>query len=112
MLAHVPAPEGDPAAPFAMLATLLDQISFGQMPDRTGDAGYSILNEAVRALSLNGEVKETGRLTKLLRFEGAERVPAESVKQETSSVLPGWQGIRCRYNCQSVCDYTYAIHPH
>ena len=31
------------------------------------------------ALSLNGEVTETGRLTKLLR-EGAERVPAEFVK--------------------------------
>ena len=81
VLAHVPAPEGDPAAPFAMLATLLDSDQFlGRCLTGRVMQGTASVNEAVRALSLNGEVKETGRLTKLLRFEGAERVPAESVK--------------------------------
>ena len=81
VLAHVPAPEGDPAAPFAMLATLLDSDQFlGRCLTGRVMQGTASINEAVRALSLNGEVKETGRLTKLLRFEGAERVPAESVK--------------------------------
>ena len=81
VLAHVPAPEGDPVAPFAMLATLLDSDQFlGRCLTGRVMQGTASINEAVRALSLNGEVKETGRLTKLLRFEGAERVPAESVK--------------------------------
>ncbi len=81
VLAHVPAPEGDSAAPFAMLATLLDSDQFlGRCLTGRVMQGTASINEAVRALSLNGEVKETGRLTKLLRFEGAERVPAESVK--------------------------------
>ena len=81
VLAHVPAPEGDPVAPFAMLATLLDSDQFlGRCLTGRVMQGTASVNEAVRALSLNGEVKETGRLTKLLRFEGAERVPAESVK--------------------------------
>ena len=81
VLAHVPAPAGDPAAPFAMLATLLDSDQFlGRCLTGRVMQGTASVNEAVRALSLNGEVKETGRLTKLLRFEGAERVPAESVK--------------------------------
>ena len=81
VLAHVPAPEGDLAAPFAMLATLLDSDQFlGRCLTGRVMQGTASVNEAVRALSLNGEVKETGRLTKLLRFEGAERVPAESVK--------------------------------
>ena len=81
VLAHVPAPEGDPATPFAMLATLLDSDQFlGRCLTGRVMQGTASVNEAVRALSLNGEVKETGRLTKLLRFEGAERVPAESVK--------------------------------
>ena len=81
VLSHVPAPEGDPATPFAMLATLLDSDQFlGRCLTGRVMQGTASVNEAVRALSLNGEVKETGRLTKLLRFEGAERVPAESVK--------------------------------
>ena len=81
VLAHVPAPEGDPATPFAMLATLLDSDQFlGRCLTGRVMQGTASVNEAVRALSLNGEVKETGRLTKLLRFEGADRVPAESVK--------------------------------
>ena len=81
VLAHVPAPEGDPATPFAMLATLLDSDQFlGRCLTGRVLQGTASINEAVRALGLNGEVKETGRLTKLLRFEGAERVPAESVK--------------------------------
>ena len=81
VLAHVPAPEGDPATPFAMLATLLDSDQFlGRCLTGRVMQGTASVNEAVCALSLNGEVKETGRLTKLLRFEGAERVPAESVK--------------------------------
>ena len=81
VLAHVPAPEGDPATPFAMLATLLDSDQFlGRCLTGRVMQGTASVNESVRALSLNGEVKETGRLTKLLRFEGAERVPAESVK--------------------------------
>ena len=81
VLAHVPAPAGDPGTPFAMLATLLDSDQFlGRCLTGRVMQGTASVNEAVRALSLNGEVKETGRLTKLLRFEGAERVPAESVK--------------------------------
>ena len=41
--------------------------------------GQISVNDSVRALSLDGKVVESGRLTKLLRFEGTERVPAEAV---------------------------------
>ena len=34
----------------------------------------------MRALNLEGEVVETGRLTKLLRFEGTQRVPVDEVQ--------------------------------
>lgn len=81
VLAHVPAPEGDATAPFAMLATLLDSDQFlGRCLTGRVMQGSASVNEVVRALNLNGEVTETGRLTKLLRFEGAERVQADSVK--------------------------------
>ena len=42
--------------------------------------GTAKVNEPVHAVNLNGEVVETGRLTKLLRFEGTDRVPVDSVE--------------------------------
>ena len=81
VIAHVPAPESDAAAPFALLATLLDSDQFlGRCLTGRVMQGTACVNDAVRALNLNGDVAETGRLTKLLRFEGTERVPADTVR--------------------------------
>ena len=77
---HVPAPQADINAPFAMLATLLDSDQFlGRCLTGRVMQGQISVNDSVRALSLDGKVVESGRLTKLLRFEGTERVPAEAV---------------------------------
>ena len=81
VIAHVPAPKGDDTAPFALLATLLDSDQFlGRCLTGRVMQGTASVNESVRALDLNGEVTEIGRLTKLLRFEGTERVPTETVR--------------------------------
>ena len=37
--------------------------------------GSASVNDSVRGLNLDGKVIETGRLTKLLKFEGASRIP-------------------------------------
>jgi GTP-binding protein len=80
ILAHVPKPEVDAAKPFAMLATLLDSDPYlGRCLTGRVIQGSAQVNTNVRALNLNGEVVETGRLTKLLRFEGTQRVPVDSV---------------------------------
>jgi GTP-binding protein len=42
--------------------------------------GTAKVNETVRALNLDGKVVESGRLTKLLRFEGLARVPVDTVR--------------------------------
>ena len=41
--------------------------------------GRISVNDSVRALNLDSKVVESGRLTKLLRFEGTERVPTDEV---------------------------------
>jgi len=41
--------------------------------------GQASVNDTVRGLNLDGQVVETGRLTKLLRFEGTARVPVDKV---------------------------------
>jgi GTP-binding protein len=80
IIAHVPAPQADINAPFAMLATLLDSDQFlGRCLTGRVMQGQISVNDSVRALSLDGKVVESGRLTKLLRFEGTERVPTEAV---------------------------------
>ena len=80
ILAHVPKPDVDATKPFAMLATLLDSDPYlGRCLTGRVIQGSTQVNTNVRALNLNGDVVETGRLTKLLRFEGTQRVPVDTV---------------------------------
>jgi len=81
VLEHVPSPEGDIKSPFAMLATLLDSNPFlGRCLTGRVIQGSAKVNDTVKALGLDGSTVETGRLTKLLKFEGTERVPVDEVK--------------------------------
>ena len=87
ILAHVAPPQVDADAPFAMLATLLDSDPYlGRCLVGRVMQGTASVNEAVRALNLDGSVVESGRLTKLLRFEGTNRVPVDSVADRKSVV--------------------------
>ena len=81
ILAHVPPPMVEPDKPFAMLATLLDSDPYiGRCLTGRVLQGKATLNAAVKAIKLNGDQIETGRLTKLLRFEGTKRVPVDEVQ--------------------------------
>ena len=76
IIQHVPAPGLDAEKPFAMLATLLDKDTFlGRCLTGRIVQGRARVNDSVTAINLDGKVVEQGRLTKLLRFEGTERVP-------------------------------------
>jgi GTP-binding protein len=80
ILDHVPLPNVEVDAPFAMLATLLDYDPYlGRCLVGRVVQGQVSVNDTVRGLNLDGQVVETGRLTKLLRFEGTARVPVEKV---------------------------------
>jgi GTP-binding protein len=80
ILNHVPAPDVEIDAPFAMLATLLDSDPYlGRCLVGRVVQGQASVNDTVRGLNLDGQVVETGRLTKLLRFEGTARVPVDKV---------------------------------
>ena len=80
ILDHVPAPDVEFDAPFAMLATLLDSDPYlGRCLVGRVFQGLASVNDTARGLNLDGQVVETGRLTKLLRFEGTARVPVDKV---------------------------------
>ena len=80
ILDHVPQPDVAHDAPFAMLATLLDSDPYlGRCLVGRVMQGQASVNDSVRGLSLDGQIVESGRLTKLLRFEGTSRVPVDKV---------------------------------
>ena len=78
ILRHVPAPVGDPGAPFAMLATTLEANPYlGRLLTGRIVGGTLRANQALKALSRTGETIEAGRATKILGFRGLERLPIE-----------------------------------
>ncbi len=63
-----------------MLATLLDSDPFlGRCLTGRVLHGSAKVNDAVKAINLEGQQVEAGRLTKLLMFEGTKRVPVDEV---------------------------------
>jgi len=77
VLKHVPAPDVDENAPFAMLATMLHADNFlGRILTGRVYQGRAKLNMPVKVLREDGTV-ETGRLSKLMGFRGLERVPQD-----------------------------------
>ena len=78
IVAHVPAPSGNPDQPFRMLASLLDSDPFlGRTLTGLVHDGRIRTNTNIKALSRDGKTVETLRVTKLLAFEGLERKPIE-----------------------------------
>jgi GTP-binding protein len=80
ILSHVPTPKVYIDKPFAMLATLLDSDPYlGRCLVGRVIQGSVNVNETVKAINLNGEIIESGRLTKLLRFDGMAKVAVDRV---------------------------------
>jgi GTP-binding protein len=81
IVAHVPPPETDPEAPFAMLASMLESDPYlGRVLTGRVHSGRVRLNMPVKVLSRDGERLEEARLTKLLSFRGLKRVPVETAE--------------------------------
>ena len=71
---HVPSPDVDNSKPFAMLSTLLDYDPYlGRCLIGRVEQGSAKINDNVHAVNLSGKIVETGRLTKLLKFEGTKK---------------------------------------
>lgn len=75
---YVPAPKVDKSGSFSMLASILTadpylgRILIGKVYSGSAKAGT-----AIKSLDLNGNIIESGRLTKLFGFKGIERTPIE-----------------------------------
>lgn len=78
---HVPPPALDVDAPFTFLVTLLDRDNFlGRVLTGRVTSGKVKVNQAIHALDAEGNVIETGRASKIMTFQGLDRVPTDEAQ--------------------------------
>ena len=107
IIRHVPAPDVDTDAAFSMLATILEYDPFlGRILTGRIYSGTAKVGMPIKALDLNGNVLEQGRLTKLLTFEGIKRVPVE---QAQAGDIVAIAGIEKASVADTLADLTVSM---
>jgi len=90
IVSHVPAPALEVDAPFSFLATLLDRDNFmGRVLTGRVQSGTIKVNQPIHALDRDGKVIEVGRASKLMSFNGLDRVPVEEARAGDIIALAG-----------------------
>ena len=101
VMSHVPAPaveEGE----FRMLATILEANPYlGRILTGRITSGTAKPNQSVKALSRDGKLLETGRITKVLAFRGLERQPVEEGQAGDIVAIAGLEQANV---ADTICD--------
>ena len=102
ILSHVEAPDVDLDAPFSMLATILDSDPYlGRILTGRVYSGRAKVGMPIKAVNLNGEVIEQGRLTKLLSFQGIKRAPVNEAEAGDIVCIAGLEKASV---ADTICD--------
>ncbi len=90
VIEHVPAPTIETDENFRMLVTTMEYDPFlGRILTGRITSGSIRPNSIVKSLTIDGEAKEEGRITKVLAFRGLERVPLEEASAGDIIALAG-----------------------
>ena len=99
---YVPSPQVDVNAPFSMLVTMIENNPFlGRLVTGRVMSGTAKTNMAVKAIDLENNLVENGRVTKLLTFRGIEREPVDTV---TAGDIISLAGLTEATVSNTVCD--------
>ncbi len=99
---HVKPAEFDKTKPFAMLSTLLYADSFlGRSLVGRISQGTAKANQQIKAINLDGEKVDEGRLTKIFRYEGTKKVPIEVGEAGDIVVIAGLEKANV---ADTICD--------
>ncbi len=99
---HVKPAEFDKTKPFAMLSTLLYADSFlGRSLVGRISQGTAKANQQIKAINLEGEKVDEGRLTKIFRYEGTKKVPIEIGEAGDIVVIAGLEKANV---ADTICD--------
>ncbi len=92
IVTHVPAPEANTGKPFSMLVTTLESDPYlGRILTGRIETGILRQNDTIKALSRDGDTIERIRITKLLSFQGLERIPVEEAHAGDIIAVAGMQ---------------------
>jgi len=99
---HVKPAKLDKSKPFAMLSTLLYADSFlGRSLVGKISQGTAKANQQIKAINLQGEKIDEGRLTKIFRYEGTKKVPIEVGEAGDIVVIAGLEKANV---ADTICD--------
>jgi len=94
IIKHVPPPIADPTKPFQMLVTMLDYDSYvGRMGIGRVAHGKVKYADQVVLVKSDGEI-ERGKITKILRYKGLERIEADSAEAGDIICVSGLENVR------------------
>jgi GTP-binding protein len=95
IVAHVPAPPSDAAAPFQMLVSTIDHSNYlGRLAIGRIERGTVHVGDTVHLLPVDQTAKgAAGRVTKLFGFEGLERVELREAAAGEIVALAGFEGV-------------------
>ncbi|MBY0281988.1 MAG: translational GTPase TypA [Alphaproteobacteria bacterium] len=90
ILSHVPEPEADKEGPFSMLVTTREYDPYlGRVLTGRIKSGVVKLNMPIKVIDREGNLVESGRISKLLTFRGLERIPVEMAEAGDIIALAG-----------------------
>ena len=93
--------------PFTMLSTLLDRDNFmGRVLTGRIQTGKISVNDPIKVLNQSGETVETGRATKLMSFEGLQRVPVDAA---IAGDIIAIAGLKIATVADTICDAANTI---
>src|SRR5688500_512452 len=100
VVAHVPAPRGDPAAPLQMLVANLDASDYlGRIAIGRVFNGTVKLNDPVAVMKLDGSIQNT-KVAKLFSFDGLKRIEVAQAAAGDIICLAGIENITIG---ESIC---------
>jgi GTP-binding protein len=87
---RVPVAQGSKDAPFQMVVTILEHDPYvGRLLTGRIHSGVAKLNMPIKALNLEGQLVEAGRISKIFTFRGLKRVPVEEVGAGDICIIAG-----------------------
>lgn len=90
ILKHVPAPFADTEKPFSMIVTTLEYDTYlGRILTGRIETGIAKVNMPIKVINRDGVLVESGRISKLLSFQGLERIPVDSAEAGDIIALAG-----------------------
>lgn len=107
ILTHVPKPDVDVDAPFSMLVTMLESDSFlGRVLTGRVYSGKAKVGTTIKAIDLDGNVVENGKLTRLQSFAGVTRV---NIDEAVAGDIISIAGLQKASVADTICDPAISV---